>query len=57
MCKIRNKLKINLLKKLLNYRILFKDILTFLGLYYRDDSLTTMYFVFQKSDQSDNFST
>ena len=31
--------------KLLIYRILFKDILTFLELEYRDASLITLYFV------------
>ncbi len=31
--------------KLLKYRILFKDILTFLGLGYRDALLMTLYFV------------
>ena len=34
------------MKNCLNrYRIFFKDILTFLGLDYKDDSLITMYFV------------
>ena len=32
--------------------LLFKDILTFLGLHYRDALLITIY---QKSDESDNF--
>ena len=31
--------------KLLKYRILFKDILTFLGLDYRNDSLIILYLV------------
>ena len=31
--------------KLFKYRILFNDILTFLGLNYRDASLKTLYFV------------
>ena len=31
-------------EKLLEYRIMFKDILTFLGLDYIDDSLITLYF-------------
>ena len=39
--------------KLIKYRILFKDIITFLGLYYRDVSLITLCLesVFQKSDK------
>ena len=32
-------------EKLLKYRILFKNIPTLLGLYYRDASLMTLYFV------------
>ena len=32
-------------EKLPKYRIMFKDILTFLGLDYRDASLITLYFV------------
>ena len=49
-------------EKLLNYRIMLKDIFTFLVLDYRDASLITLYFViqgivFQKSDQSDNYIT
>ena len=40
--------------------ILFKDILTFLGLVYRDALLITLHLVvigisFQKSEESDNF--
>ena len=33
------------MKKLLKYRIMFKDIFTFLGFDYRDVSLITWYFV------------
>ena len=48
--------------KLLKYRILFKDILTFLILDYRDASLIILYLIVigisnQKSDQSDDFIT
>ena len=39
--KSRNKI----VEKLLKYRIMFKDILTFLGLDYRNASLITLYFV------------
>ena len=31
--------------KLIKYMLLFKDIMTFLGLYYRDASLITLYLV------------
>ena len=34
-----------LIEKLLKYRILIKDILTFLGIDYREASLITLYFV------------
>ena len=46
--------------KLLKYRILFKDILTFLILDYRDALLIILYLigsVIKKSDQSDVFIT
>ena len=43
MYKSQNKIVSNFLKKLLNYRIVFKDILTFLGLGYRNASLITFY--------------
>ena len=41
----RNKIVSTSAEKLLKYRILFKDILTFLGLNYRDAPLITLYFV------------
>ena len=34
---------------------MFKDILLYLELDYRDDSLITLYIVVQKSDQMDNY--
>ena len=40
---------INLLQKLLIYRILFKDILTFLGHDYRDASLKILYPVVKRT--------
>ena len=54
-----NKIVSKFVAKLHKYIILFKDILTFLGLDYRDASLITLYFlsyeaVLKKSDQSDN---
>ena len=42
MCKSQNKIVSKSVEK---YRIMFKDILTFLGLDYRDASLMTLYFV------------
>ena len=45
MYKSRNKILGKFVEKLLKYRIIFKDILNFLGLDYRDASLITMYFV------------
>ncbi len=45
MYKIRNKIESIFVKKLLKYRILLKDIFTFLGLDYRDASLKIVYFV------------
>ena len=39
------KLCVNLLQKLLKYRILFKDILTFLRLNYRDALLKILYLI------------
>ena len=47
-------------EKLLKYRIVFYNILTFLGLDYRDDSLITLYIIvvgirIQNSDEYDNF--
>ena len=57
----QNKIVSKSAEKLLKCRILFKDMLTFLGLNYRDASLITMYFFpkteFKKSDQSDDFIT
>ena len=41
----RNKIVSKSTEKLLKYLVLFKEILTFLGLDYRYASLTTMYFV------------
>ncbi len=41
----RSKIVIKFVEKLLKYRLMFKDILTFLGLDYRDASLITMFFV------------
>ena len=45
--KVKNPLKIlsKIVEKLLKYRIMFKDILIFLGLDYRDASLITLYLV------------
>ena len=40
-----NKILSKFVVKLLNYRILFKDTLTFLGLDYRDALLITLYLV------------
>ena len=45
MYKSRNKIVSKFVEKLLKYRIMFKDILTFLGLDYRDASLITLYLV------------
>ena len=45
MYKSRNKIVSKFVEKLRKYRILFKDILTFWGLDYRDASLITLYFV------------
>ena len=46
MYKCRIKILSKFVEKLLKLnRIMFKDILTFLGLDYRDDSLITLYFV------------
>ena len=47
---------------LLPYRILFKDMFTFLGLDYKDASLMTLYLVviginIPKSDKKDNYIT
>ena len=39
------KILIKFFEKLLKYRIMFKDILTFLGLDYRDASLIILYLV------------
>ena len=41
----RNKIVSKFVEKLLNYRIMFKDILTFLGFDYSDASLIALYFV------------
>ena len=48
MYKSRNKIVSKFVEKLLTCRIIFKDILTFLGIYYRDDSLITVYIVVLK---------
>ena len=58
----KNKIVSKSVEKLVKYRILFKNILTFLGLDYKDASLITLYFVvlgisIKKSDQSDNLIT
>ena len=45
MYKSRNKIVNKFVEKLRKYRILFKDKLTFWGLYYRNASLITLYFV------------
>ena len=45
MYKCRIKIVSKLIEKLLKYRIMLKDILTFLGLDYIDASLITLYFV------------
>ena len=45
MYKSRNKILGKLLVKLLKYRIMFKGIIAFLGLDYRDAPLKTMYVV------------
>ena len=45
MNKSRNKIVSKFGQKLLKYRIIFKDILTLLGLDYRDASPITLYFV------------
>ena len=45
MYKSRNKTVSKYLKKIAKYRIMFKDILTFLAFDYRDALLITLYFV------------
>ena len=45
MYKSRSKIISKLVEKLFKYRIMLKDIFTFLGLDYRDASLITLYFV------------
>ena len=45
MYKSLNKILSKIVEKLLKYRRVFKDILTILGLDYRDASLITLYFV------------
>ena len=45
MYKSKNKIESKFIEELLKYRIMFKDILTFLGLDYRDALLITLYFV------------
>ena len=45
MYKNQNKILCKFVEKLNKYRIMFKDILTFLKLDYRNVSLTTLYFV------------
>ena len=60
MYKSRNKIVVKFVEKLLKYRKIFKDILTFLGLDYKVASLIILCFVgaqksvYQISDQSDN---
>ena len=49
MYKCRIKIVSQFVEKLLKYRIMFKDILTFLGIDYRDAPLITLYFVVQVS--------
>ena len=44
MCKSRNKIVGKFVEKLLKYRIIFKDTLTFLGLEHRDAYFITLYF-------------
>ena len=39
----RNKILSKFVEKLLKYRIMFKDIPTFLGLYYRDAPVIKLY--------------
>ena len=56
----RNKIVGKFVVKLVKYRIMIMDILTYLGLGYRDASLITLHLVvlginIQKSDQSDNY--
>ena len=55
-----NKIVSKSVAKLLKYRILFKDIFTFLGIDYRDASLIIFYLVVigintPKSDEKDNY--
>ena len=62
MYKSQNKILNKFVENLLKYRIMFKDKLTFLGIYYRNASHITLYFVVQgisipKSDQSDDYIT
>ena len=45
MYKSRNKIVSKFVEKLLKYRIMFKDIITFLGLDYKDALLIKFYFV------------
>ena len=45
MYKWRIKILIKFVQKLFKYRIMFKNIFTFLGLDYRDALLKTLYFV------------
>ena len=45
MYKCRIKILNKYVEKLLKYRLIFKDIFTFLGLDYRDASLITLYFL------------
>ena len=52
--KSKNKNLSNIVEKLLKYRIIFKDVLTFLGLDYRDASLLTLFFVIQYSKNQIN---
>ena len=44
MYKQRNKLESKFIEKLLKYKLMFKDILSFLCLDYKDASLLTLYF-------------
>ena len=52
MYKSRNKIISKFVEKLLKYRIMFKDIFTFLGNNYREASLIISYFV-KKNQYSD----
>ncbi len=62
MYKSRNNFVSKFVEKQLKYRIMFNDILNFVGLCYRDASFTTLYFVvielkLQKINKSSNYIT